>query len=211
MTLVAGHSGCGDHIITQGLCRAIAKQHDTITIPCWAHNIPTLRHMYEDLDNVKFMICNTAQQLMELSERKGAIRLGMYAGEPWNPLRFDQEFYRQAGVDFSERWSGFMIPNLPEIAGIGSFAFLHQDVSRGYLASRYAAPEGCVTVSPSGYDSLLDYIPYIRAAKEVHCIESAFLCLVDSLPQRNGQKLFLHKYARNSVAPTLRREWKVLA
>lgn len=212
MTILAQHLGAGDLLICQGLTRQLAKQHDILNIPVWKHNLALARHLYEDCDNIKFMCVDSQAQMLDVVAKNGAIKLGMYAGEPWDPLHWDREFYRQAGVDFSERWSGFMIPNLPEIAGIGSFAFLHQDVARGYVACHYEAPENCVTVTPSGYDSILDYIPYIRAAKEVHCIDSAFLCLVDSLPQRNGQKLYFHKYARpQGIAPTLRREWKVLA
>lgn len=209
MTILLSHLGCGDHLITQGLTRELAKQHDTLSIACWHHNIATLRHMFEDLDNVKFMVVNKEEDMFKLAEKPGAIKLGKYNGNGWDWLRWDQEFYRQAGVDFEKRWTEFQVPNIREKPVLSEeFNFLHQ--TGDATAHKYQAPAGVFTVIPTGFESIFDYVPYIRAAKEVHCVDSSFLCLVDSLKPRDGQKLVFHKYARNRPHPTLRREWKVL-
>jgi hypothetical protein len=136
----------------------------------------------------------------------------MYSGEEWDILNWDREMYRQADVHFSERWTYFKVPSMREFEPIKQpYCFLHDDTPRLMTASQYSAPEGCLTVLPTGFSSIFDYIPYITEAKEVHCIDSAFLCLTDSLPNNNPQRLVFHKYARpNGLTPTLRRNWEVL-
>lgn len=214
--LLLWHIGAGDAIICNGLVRHLAAAHETLHLPCWPRNLPTLRHMFSDLPNVKFMVVDSAEQVFTLSARKkDIIRLGQYADDPnWNSNHWDREFYRQAGVDFSVRWSGFKVPEtLAETGNISTpYCFLHQDTARLYEAARYKAPEGHLTVIPTGYASLLDYVPLIMGARQVHCIDSAFLCLIDSLPSNNQQQLYFHKYARkDGLQPTLRRDWQVVA
>jgi len=51
----------------------------------------------------------------------------------------------------------------------------------------------------------------IENAAEIHCIESSFLFLSDSI-QTNG-KLFSHRHARplyDYTIPNMKKEWKIL-
>lgn len=210
------HLGLGDALVCQGLARNLARKHEFISLPCWTRNLISIRHMFDDLPNVKYMVISNPQEMVNLSmsPRDDVVRLGMYSGKQWDILNWDREMYNQADVPFHERWSGFKVPEPINKSSFSSlmppYCFLHDDRSRQVPITAYTAPDGCLTVLPTGLDSIFDYVPYIDGAKEVHCIDSAFLCLTDSLPISNPQRLILHKYARNSVPPTLRRNWEVL-
>jgi len=55
---------------------------------------------------------------------------------------------------------------------------------------------------------IFNWIGMIEKAKEIHCIEGGFACLVDSIPLVEGQRRVMHTYARESVAPSLREGWE---
>lgn len=214
MLFILTHLGLGDAIIQQSLIRSLLLEHHPIILPVYHHNIPSVRHMYEDAHNVRFLCIKDESEMLDASRKYTGVilRLGFYSVSPFDRKIWDQEMYRQAGVPFSERWTSFKVPTVvksPEIPQ-QPFDFVHDDLERGFLATRYSPRNGHLHYRPRGFDSIFDYIPVIEGAKSVHCIDSAFLCLVDSLPD-NGQQLYFHKYARpDGLTPTLRRNWEVL-
>lgn len=213
MKLLLNHLGLGDHLVCQGLVRALVRQDGPLTIPCWRHNLPTLRHMFEDLPEIKFLVVSTEEEMLKAAEGRDVFKLGKYSSLPFESRFWDRDFYHQAGVDFSQRYDGFKIPASVKdgnrLIVNHDYCFLHEDQERGFLANRFA-PAQMPTLIPTGFESIFDYVPFIRGAKEVHCIDSCFVALIDSLPACNSQHLFLHKYARQSVPPILRRDWRVL-
>lgn len=215
--LVVSHLGGGDHLVQQGIYRSLASEYDTLLIPCYNHNLITLRHMLSDLLNVRYLCINHEREMLEFAAKAEVfdiLRLGYYTvNDTFDKLHWDQEMYRQANVPFSERWSAFMTPKPIHMATIPQepYDFVHDDLQRGYLASRYTTHNAHLLYRPTGFDSLFDYVPIIAGAEQIHYIDSAFLCLVDSLPDDPSQQLFFHKYARpDGLPPTLKRNWEIL-
>jgi hypothetical protein len=61
---------------------------------------------------------------------------------------------------------------------------------------------------------IFDYLSLILNAREVHTIDSAFLCLIDTFPQVPSGRLFFHRYVRDPkddwIHPGLVKDWTVL-
>lgn len=211
------HLGLGDAIICNGLVRALAAKHERIVLACLGRNIPSVSRMLEDLKNLKLHEVahdDDAGCWANHYQQNGSrsLRLGYHHPDrsTFDPEHWDESFYRQAGVPFDARWEGFRLPELPVVLQPpdGKFAFVQDDQTRGYGIQnlRTTLP----TYRPRPTKTILDWIPTIQAATEIHCIDSAFMCLIESLAPK-GPTFTFHRYARAGAPPTLRLPWKVLA
>jgi len=140
-------------------------------------------------------------------------------------LRFDENFYDQAGVDFQERWSGFKYERnfraedeLFMTLGCDRepYVFLHEDASRNFLVDRNFLPKNMKIVEPKFSDPnsrFFNYQKVIENATEIHVIESSFCAYIESL--NLGVKKFAHRYARPEASQdychefTYRSDWMV--
>lgn len=214
------HLGLGDALLCNGLVRVLNKTFENIVLPAWAHNIETVRFMFRDLPGITVVPVDF-DGMNDFGKGERIMKLGHYAEAiegyaPFDPAKFDQEFYRQSGVDFECRWSMFKADwaERKDVLGIHPMAFLHEDEERGFKINKqciYDKFKGQVYLpNKSGAKTFWDNVWCLQLAKEVHCINSSFLILADSLPEVPGQKLFLHHYARPTDYPILKKEWIVL-
>ncbi len=199
--------GLGDAIICNGLVRELAKRYDSLILPCWERNLPCVSHMFSDLPNVRTM------RVLDDRPLPGSLRIGINVPEFGSVEPFDRAFYHFANVDFDCRWSAFHVPDSgTEIAPPDKpFALIHEMSSGGPRElERWRISEGenleWVTVGPRT-PLITDWRLMIAAATEIHCIDSAFVHLVESVP--TGAKLFFHSYARPNYF-TRRKDWTVL-
>jgi hypothetical protein len=125
-------------------------------------------------------------------------------------IRFDEGFYLQAGVDFQNRWDSFFIPEKkPETENAIAFLrfqpkeyiFLHEDRARGMIIDREKLPKGIPIISSEQLKSTLsffEFIPIIRNASRIDCIESSFCALIEGLGDIYVPK-YAHRYARSEA------------
>lgn len=201
--------GLGDAIICNGLIRFLAAHRAAkVTVPALEKNIKSVRFMFRDNRNIEVVQTDGAQA-WDAGADNLAIDLGQFRAN-WKirTVSFDQEFYIQGGVDFNVRWDWFFVPrDRPfEIRnGQQSYAFVHDDRERGWVIPDPNLP----VFRPAMAHCIFDYYPAIVGATEIHCIDSAFACWIDSMPE-NGQKLFFHniKPIDNPLSRlTRRRNW----
>lgn len=231
--LIYANMGLGDAIILNGLVRKLAEARDKVIFLCKSHNCESVRFMFGD--NPKIIVepvGGDAGAEMFISDVEVAaaratnpweieiMRLGC-TGPGWTTGQdFDQTFYRQAGVPFEERWSGFYAPPsnypmLPLRLELGArYLLAHEDASRGYVIDRthLGMPAESVPVifTDTLTPNIFDWVPALTNASEIHCIPSSFSVLWDSGPDIK-QKLFLHASARpGGELPSYRKNWKIL-
>jgi hypothetical protein len=191
--------GLGDAIICNGLVRVLARKHERLLLPCHSHNLPSVRHMFSDLGNV-YVYTYEAGCHEHVSDSH-MLRVGLNNPE-WKDckLSFDRAFYHFAGVDFEARWSEFYVPpsdsELPPYWS--AFRLIHEDRARGikidpgrYYQGKHASALFAVTAETP---QITDWRRRIEEAKEIHCVDSSVIHLVESLPTTG--KLFYHRYAR---------------
>lgn len=209
------HLGLGDHFICNGIVRALAEKFDKIHLFCKHHNVMTVAQMYEDI-NVELIPVNDdndALRRIQTLETDKVFSIG-FKGET---VDFDKRFYKQVGLDFSERWSRFECNRNKEreerlIQSIGLpslFALVHEDRGRGYTIDYSKISLPIVSMSPVEGFSMIDWLGVADLASEVHCIFSSFSLLVDSVDLKTDL-LFIHNYARKDATPTLLKSWVIL-
>lgn len=207
------HLGCGDGILCNALLRKISEDYDLVQFPCYLHNYETMAFMFRDNPKIQpVAIKDEADALAVCKESKcPCIKLGYYNEGSFNPNIFDQEFYRHAGVPFEERWSGFKMPYVNRIGLDEPMIFVHSDIERGFNVDFSPHINKCAPIYFADKSrSFFDHLIPLQDAFEIHCFNSSFLILADSLPDDPKQKLFFHKYARPTPHPTLKRRWTIL-
>ena len=201
--------GLGDHIITNGLVRTIAKKYDDVFLFCKPKNIKNVKYMYRDLKNLKLiaLVDWQVRQFMTISPNLEYKIIGHHEfferlASPDNKLAIDEIFYEMAGVPFENKWNEFFIQRDLErekqvFKELGlkegdKYAFVHED-RRKISKNR----PHIKIIKPDNPDySIFDFLYTIENAEEVHCINSSFSCLIECI-QIETPKMFLHQYARD--------------
>lgn len=222
--VLRSHLGLGDHIICNGLVRTLLEgEYDQVIMPVKSRNVSSVIAMFEDLPgSVSVVSVKDDEQADEYCSQVTQwpacklkyLGLGCFSlDKPFDGRIWDREFYTHAGIPFESRWSKFFHAGLltPAVPPSEPFIFLHEDVSRGARIDRSHIRSGIKTLEPSGNKGLPigHYIPLLHEAEEIHCMESCFANLADSIPTK-ANRLVIHAYARDSVPPTYRKNWEIL-
>lgn len=162
-------------------------------------------------DAIEHVSCDPGYEptIMYINKTGGDIlSLGVYnENNDFDPLRFDESFYRQAGVPFLAKWEKFNVcEGSHRLVPLGA-PFIHDDPSRGFVI-----PMDGFRPDSKMDANILSWIPHMRTAAEIHCINSCFAILADLICNHPDDKLFLHHYARldGGALPIFGREWTIL-
>src|SRR6266446_6058576 len=213
------HLGAGDGILQTGLAVGLLERYEEIAFPCYPQYEATFRSIFvnhprvsvytvpriqgEDWGSPRDSTYNDAIASVGMAGRP-QIRAGVYAGRGigWD---FSKSFYEHVDLPYEYRWSKCPIQNAAKVYDLWDVVnwegkrrniFLHDDSSRGFNIFKIIDRSENV-FSPSRdwiNGSMLRYAKLINTADEIHCIDSAFFHLVDSLDPIG--RLYLHRYAR---------------
>lgn len=179
MIRIHHHLGLGDHIICNGLVRQLMKKDD-VELVVKEKNIKNVSKMFKDCA-IKYDVIDN------YDEPYG--NLGWCFGGNRN-LNFDKAFYKQAKVNFSHRWKSFYIERdynkenelidylkLPK-----QFALIHNTASAGMANIKISTEMPIVYMEKTPVEEcMFDWMGVIERASEIHCINSSFVHLVDSM------------------------------
>ena len=237
LVFVVSHPGLGDHILCNGLYRQIALKYETCYVSATKNYERTVSRMLSDVSNLEVIpFGNRLYEewltafIKKANDDMKIIKLG-YFGENnflvYSALKYDENFYMQAGVDFSHRWKSFYHPRdsgkekfvYEKLIGKNhKFIFLHEDKSRGYTVSDRYLRKDVPIITPSldkKMYTIFDYRLVLERAQEIHCIESSFCAYVESL-ENSFQDLYAHRYCRPEAVGdsrlefSYRKNWKIL-
>jgi hypothetical protein len=134
------------------------------------------------------------------------------------PVNWDRQIYEYFDIPFSHRYQGFRLPhhipgsnelfdklnprNEPYVLWHGeSDTMLHKmniDLA-SWRRHINAVERKIITIETGHTPNLLCYMKLIEQAHEIHCIPSAFHCLVDSVCDRTKAELFFHDVKANTI------------
>jgi hypothetical protein len=219
--LIYHHLGLGDHIICNGLVREICNNSkNSFLLPAKKQNFQTVEFMFRDLKNLTVVSINGDECIASLSHERNCKVLTIGHQFLNYNKKFDQSFYDQLSINFNKRWSSFFVMRDYEREAElydrsntkDNFIFVHDDHDRGMsVDAKYLQDKNIIKSDRKKTNIIFDYLSILENAKEIHCIESSFLFLVDSFNFKG--KLFNHRYARQypeNNTPTLRNEWNIL-
>lgn len=142
------------------------------------------------------------------------------------PMTWDRNFYHQVSLNFDIRWENFFAPRniekeneLFNLLGCenSDYAFVHDDPSRNFNIDYSFINPMLKIIKPNNMlkkFSIFDYRKILENASEIHCIESSFSALIESINLK--APLYAHRYSRPEVirdpwfAYCYRLDWKIL-
>ena len=234
---IFAHQGMGDQILCSGLYRYLAKDRPLCVVPTTETNFNSVSQMLADVENIRVEPYKGSYDNVRMDAHASllkklgfeVLRLG-YSGKGFfnDPKkRLDENFYIQAGVNISERWDGFRIDRNPEkeaslfdrlVPKNSKYIFIHEDPSRGFDLDLDKVPRDVAMVRPvselSKEFTVFDYLKIIENSWQIHCIESSFCALIESM-QYDIPK-YAHRYARPEAKAdyrhefTYRSKWEIL-
>jgi hypothetical protein len=219
MNIIYHHLGLGDHIICNGLVRRLVNNKETFGLFVKKHNLKNVEFMFKDLKNLTMVPVDGDHNVSEFTS-DNTIPIGHNSlGSTMNQFgcHWDEAFYKQMNVNFAERWNSFFYerdfksekktydklnPNDED------FVLIHNTDSSNTDRIDYSkVSEKYTKIFVNKTEPFFDYGFLIAKAKEVHCIDSSFKHLVDSIPTMG--KLFYHKNykPRSSSEHNQKKNW----
>lgn len=211
MIYIYHHLGLGDHIICNGLVRFLQKKHNEVSLFCYHHNIENVSFMYSDNKDIKLIPvesdydCEMFIQINNLNPsnlyKVGFSELGNHLPS----IKFDEAFYKIAGVDFGQRFESFFIPRnkvreLEVYKELNSneepYIFLHEDQTRGFYIDRSKIPSNVKIIENDVKYNVFELLTVFENADEIHLMQSSIKDLINSY-KMDKPKIFLHNYVRN--------------
>jgi len=235
---ITHHLGLGDHIICNAIYRHYSDKAIAVVLPVKEHNTQSVQDMLSDKENISILSLNSnpEREMVAISSTYAnmgyeIVRLGNYGTNFLidRSIRYDHNFYNQAGVDFDERWNSFYVPSnklreesvYKSLCDKQEYVFLHEDRERGFVIDRSYIDKKYKIVSPVSNSlnaeknfRFCDYRKVIEKASEVHCIESSFCALIESL--NIGKKRYAHRYCRPEASSnfcyefTYKNDWEII-
>ncbi len=194
------HLGLGDHISCHGIVRHFCEIKDKVFLFVKENNYKNVKRMFSDIENLNFLIGDDSFALNYIKENKigNLLKVGFNINEYEN---FEYQFYKMANLPIEYKQSKFFIKrdyeteinifNSLELKS-GEYVFLHDG---GYKIKDEFLPKNIRIVKPTDF-GLFDWMYVIENAKEIHCIDSSFICLVDCMDTKQIP-LYNHRYVRN--------------
>jgi len=208
------HLGLGDQIICNAIVRNVCRKfpQDNVILFCEKQFIETVKFMYRDIPNLYYILGGDGLAHSMLDGLPDTEKLYIGHHHLFKNVKgsaFDEAFYQQVGLSFSKRWSDFYVKrdtNREEklfnlLKPKGEYIFIHQDINRGLLidGTNIINPKHNVVSPIAGLtDNIFDYLMLIENAKEIHCIDSSFKLMIDSMLE-NRDGLFFHVALCNGI------------
>ena len=192
MMYIHHHLGLGDHIICNGLVRYLTRFETDVTIAVKKHNAASVKAMYADT-NFKFDEVDIDQDAAKHWDRPGTYRIGF---EKCDLKNWEESFYNQYHIDYSERWDSFHCErnkeseqrlldslNLPD-----EFAFVNTTASTG---KQKIDVDTALPIIELQYltDNMFDWTAILERATELHTIDSSIFHLIKQA-RFNKRKVF---------------------
>jgi hypothetical protein len=236
---IAPKFGLGDSIVCNAIYRDYAKRYKYCVLPVFKSYKKSIQRMLGDLPNLIIVPYNNflAQEILPIQKilmsKFGNDVLNLGSNEnsfrengTRNKIRFDEGFYHQANINFDKRWTDFYylrhykreVELFSELkCNEGSYQFVHEDTKRNFnIDQKYLNPDLKI-VTPkevSSRFSIFDYRLILENASEIHCIESSFAALIESISLDVPK--FAHRYSRPEAKSnihyefTYKSDWTVL-
>jgi hypothetical protein len=215
--MIYHHLGLGDHFICNGLVRHLYSELKPLRLylPTKRPYYATVARMYGDLPGIIPVTVNQDSDVRALPQVELCDQV-IQVGFAKCRNDFDVSFYDSAEVPFAVRWNNFKIVRnrdrereLEEKVGLRDgeeFILVHSSGSVGRFKLNIYSGLRRIVVSQLS-DCLLDWCSIAEKAEEVHCIDSSFIHLAQSLNIRRG---VFHNIRPTETRFVLSKDWKIV-
>jgi hypothetical protein len=214
------HLGLGDMFICNGLVRKFVAEndYDQYYVVCKRYYMHSVEPMYSDDDRIIVVPIQGDDEYKEVGDlpfKASILRIG-HENLNTASQRFDQSFYHQVGFTIEDKYSAAKVSRDSDaeeccyselVPDDEEYIFVHDESSVGTFDLQL--PDGYKVIKPTSRDyRLLDFLKVIENAKQVHCIDSSFLNMIDVIVDRD--ELYFHHIKHPAGRPTLKDSWTII-
>ena len=221
--IVHHHLGLGDNIVCFGLVNKLSEKYDKIYLPIKDRYADMIRYLYKDNKKIKFFevsYSNSNFDVLMFSNKNDLpiLRIGFekQKNEPFNTW-----FYDQLGYDYSLSYDYFLLKNHQEKAEElykhlikfynitdEKYQLVHSESYNNKFTLNINQDLDSIYVEKDSdiFKNIFFYTKVIENAKEIHCINSSFIHLVDRIAE--DKPLFYHKIRHSNFF--LSDKWQVV-
>ena len=214
------HLGLGDHLICNGLVNVLSKKYKIYLISRYK-NYDSVKHLYSDNDQIIVIPLFSFLTRDMHREKKVTQTLGklfnirvLFVGFQKGPIdiNWDESFYHQVNIPFEKRYEEFYTPFYNKLISTPkkSFRLIHSTTSSSeYNLKIENSNMENIYVTKKKRRNIFAYTDLIKKASEIHCVDSAFIHLVDSFILKNTE-LYYHNVRKANVSFTFKNNWEII-
>ena len=233
--IILTHLGLGDHIVCNGMINYLSQSFDVIHLPVKEKYYDQISYLYKNNLKIKFIPLTTfsflnkpknierdeIRRVKNFSKRNNLQLLMIGYERTFKP--FNLSFYEQVDIPYDYSFDYFENPSDIEKQSrlldhlrkdykvYGDFQLVHNQSSYGKADLKINPELQTIYVDKSTdiFKNIFIYKKVIEEAKEIHCLDSSFLHLVERT-QTNGQ-IYFHNIKTNKHSAAnlhLVKNWK---
>jgi hypothetical protein len=180
--------GMGDHISCHGIVRHFSEVYDKVILFVKEHNFNNVKRMYMDIKNIEYIIGDDdfVENYIKNNNISNLKRVGVHNADE----NLELQFYKSAGLPIEYKYTKFYVQRDYE-KELELFNYLKLEKNNyiffhdgGFQTNNYMINKSETIVRPNS-QGIFDWLYVIENAKEIHCIDSAFICLVDCMDTKD--------------------------
>jgi len=206
------HLGLGDHITCCGLVNCISETFDHIFLPVFKKNYEIVDYMYKNNKKVNLFQIDSNDEFSEINKfsKKNKLEV-LRVGFEKLSIPIQESFYTQLGLSYNVSSDYFNVPyDENMIKKLEEHLFEYYKCKEDYSVLHLEGSNVNFNKTDLKFKNLGDvvyieketdifknifyYLDILKNAKEIHCINSSFFCLVERVPTTG--KLFFHNLKR---------------
>lgn len=214
------HQGLGDIIICNGLVNYLSDLFDKIILPINKQYYEQICYLYLENPKVEIFKIDNESEIYERFKKIQVLRVGFEK----NFGKFNTSFYKQLNIPYSVSFDFFHVPrnNKKEtelMDHLMKFYKVETDYRLVHKRSSYgqvnldiddSLPTIIIEKDTDIFNNIFLYTKLIEHAKEIHCIDSSILHLVERVPTKSN--LFFHPIKKENQSTEkleLYRDWNI--
>ena len=221
--IVHHHLGLGDHIICNGLINKLSESLETIYLPVKSHYYEMIKFLYLDNKKIKFfqVTNNNSEDDVSVYAEKNNLRILRIGFEKVKKNPFNTWFYEQLDYPYDYSFDYFKLPDQESkgeeleahlcdyySANKDNYILVHNQSHENIYDLKNIINKDIIYISKDSdlFDNMFYYKTLIANAKEIHCINSSFLHLVERI--KTDSQLYYHNVRSSNFK--LSDKWNVV-
>ena len=200
------HIGLGDLALLSGAIVKLLQRYGKLRIYCYFMHEVSVRSFFAAYSNLQIVPVPRGNSWYGLPDEHALrpavdgniLRCGFYAAQGIrHDISFPELFYSQLGIPFKERWASCPLEAAAEqVAQLDTDleVFVHDDAARGFNILKGIDSVKVLRPLENG-GSILQYVNILRKMRKIHCMDSVFYHLIESLLGITAE-LYYHRYPR---------------
>lgn len=202
------HLGLGDAIICNGIVNYLTKQSIRVNLPVLKENFHQISFMYQENNLVSLFCIKNDSDVYKKPRSKQILRVGFEK----NFGMFNTSFYEQLNLPYSHSVKYFYLPqDIKKQLSLQKYLFESYNVEKEFILVHRTSSYGSVDLNIKSnlpiiyvekdtdiHKNIFLYKGLIESAKEIHCLDSSFLHLVERV--QTDAKLYFHNIKNNTQA-----------